>query len=710
MFQFERLNELVAPYLDNEERARLSRAFLFGADAHERQKRSSGEPYFTHPVAVACILAEMSMDVDTLIAALLHDVIEDTEVDAAQIGNAFGEEVSKLVTGVTKLDKIEFTSKAEAQAENFRKMLLAMVEDIRVIIIKLSDRLHNMTTLGPLKPAKRRRIALETLDIYAPIAHRLGMHHFKNEFEDLAFEAIYPLRYRVLKSRVAEARGHRKKLFEKLHQSLANHLSRENIPADMIQGREKRLYSIYRKMRSKGLSFAEIMDVYAFRIIARSYKECYWILGLVHALYKPIPKKFKDYIATPKANGYQSLHTTLFGPYGIPVEIQIRTEAMDYTADRGVAAHWVYKSDDITGEKAQRWLQRLNILQKQTSSSMELIENVKVDLFPDEVYVFTPTGDIVELPSGATVIDFAYHIHSQVGNSCIAARVNRRLVPLSHQLKHGDTVEIMTSPKGHPSPSWLNFVTTGKAKSAIKLYMRNQENETAHALGKRLLAQALNRYKINLETMSVLFQQVAADAFQISNFRNLLIQIGKGELNCSAVADKIGELADEDLPTIPEEERSQLTVTIDGAENMNTRFPSCCMAIPGDAIAGVLIQGKGLEVHRETCSTLQHYRKNARESDYLVHVTWSPSIRLDFPVRLRIDTSNYRGAVAVIATAINESGSDIRTFRIEEADANYGIIHTTVLVRNRRHLARVMRNLRRTRRVFKVNRLPAGSA
>ncbi len=706
MFEFIKLNALVSRYLDAESRELLARAYIFGADAHEKQKRSSGEAYFIHPVAVACTLAEMRMDVDTIIAALLHDVVEDTEITAFEIQEIFGEQVRKLVNGVTKLLQIEFNSKAEQQAENFRKMLLAMVEDIRVIIIKLSDRLHNMTTLGPLKPEKRRRVALETLDIYAPIAHRLGMHHFKNEFEDLAFEAIYPFRYKVLKTRVAQARGHRKKLFEKLHESLIKHLSKESINPDVVQGREKRVYSIYKKMKIRGIPFTEIMDVYAFRVIANSRKECYCILGLVHELYKPIPGKFKDYIAMPKANGYQSLHTTLFGPYGIPIEIQIRTKEMDYTADRGVAAHWIYKSKGIASEKAQRWLQKLNTLQKQANSSVELIENVKVDLFPDEVYVFTPNGEIIELANGSTPVDFAFHIHSEIGMHCIASRVNRRLVPLSHKLKHGDSVEIMTSPTAYPNPAWLDFIKTGKAKSAIKLYMRNQENEKAYDLGKRLVGQRLKRNKLEIDQMSVIFQQAVASSFNVQDFKTLLILAGKGEIGCGKVANKIVEFSASDLPKLTDEETHKLTISIDGEDLTTTTFADCCLPIPGDHISGLLIPGRGLEVHRDSCYTLKSKRNILKNPDQVVQVDWSNNIKALYSASIIVEIGNYRGSLVDVASAINQQGVDIKQFKIKEADDQYGIFSITVAVENRKQLASVIRGIRRVSQVFKVRRGP----
>ncbi len=705
MFIFARLNQLLSQYCTDSERQKIAEAFIFGADAHEKQKRSSGEAYFTHPVAVACTLAEMQLDMNTIIAALLHDVVEDTEITDEEIAANFGETTSKLVQGVTKLAQIQFSSKAEAQAENFRKMMLAMVKDIRVIIIKLADRLHNMSTLGPLKPEKKRRVALETLEIYAPIAHRLGMHHFKNEFQDLAFEALYPYRHKTLNARVQQARGHRKRLFDKLQQSLVRHLAKENISPDVVSGREKRLYSIYQKMLMRSIPFSEIMDVYAFRIIANSRRSCYSILGAVHELYKPIPGKFKDYIAMPKANGYQSLHTTLFGPYGIPIEIQIRTEEMDYTADRGVASHWVYKSHDLSQKKMQQWLAKLSAIQSHSTSSLDFIENVKVDIFPDEVYVFTPTGEIVELPKGATAIDFAYSVHTDIGNKCIAARVNRRLVPLNRKLQHGETVDILTSPTAIPSPSWLNFVITNKAKHGIRIYIRNQENAQAAKLGKRLLNPLLQKNKLTIDQYSPALHQKICELHEAEDIPQLLNMIGRGEVDHIQVADNILNLhttIGQSPTNEPEDEK--VILDIDPNSSSLTSFASCCRPIPGDLIIGVMIPGKGLEVHTTKCVLLQKRKILQKSPDSFVHLRWPDHTDQLFTSKLIVEIENHRGAIAELATKVSHRDASIIQINVEEAHKTHGVISLTIEVKDRQHLARIIRSIRHISNIYKVER------
>ncbi|MGL6028808.1 MAG: RelA/SpoT family protein, partial [Legionella sp.] len=495
MSYFKELDEELKCYLEQAQIEKCYQAYQVAEKAHHGQMRRSGEPYITHPVAAALILANMRLDYQTIMATLLHDVVEDTSISKEDLTAQFGEEVTALVDGVTKLTKIKFESKAEAQAENFRKMVLAMVKDIRVIIVKLADRLHNMRTLGVMPYAKRRRIAIETLEIYAPIANRLGMHSIYVGLEDLGFQALYPMRYRAIKSAVEKSRGNRRELTQTIEKDLQHALAQLNIPYEQVFGRQKHLYSIYRKMRLKKASFTEITDVFAFRVITDDIDSCYRILGALHCTYKPVPQRFKDYIGIPKANGYQSLHTTLFGPFGVPLEVQIRTREMDKVADNGVAAHWIYKSSGLEVNEAQlrarEWVQSLLEMQRSTGSSLEFIENVKIDLFPDEVYVFTPKGHIMELPKGATPVDFAYTVHSGVGNSCVAAKVNRRLVPLSIPLSNGQTVEIITAPGAHPNPAWLNFVVTGKARSNIRHFLKSQQHAESIVLGKRLLEQSL---------------------------------------------------------------------------------------------------------------------------------------------------------------------------------------------------------------------------
>jgi GTP diphosphokinase / guanosine-3',5'-bis(diphosphate) 3'-diphosphatase len=702
MFIYLRLNQLLAKYCTNTDREIIANAFLFGANAHEEQMRSSGDPYFTHPTAVAYTLAEMRLDTDTIIGALLHDVVEDTNITSEEISQSFGEAPAKLVKGMTKLAKIKFRSKEEAQAENFRKMILAMVEDIRVIIIKLADRLHNMGTLGSLAPEKKRRVAQETLEIYAPIAHRLGMHHFKNEFQDLAFEAIYPYRHKTLQARVNQAHGHRKRLFDKLKNSLITHFTTEQIPPERISGREKRLYSIYQKMLRRSTPLSEIMDVYAFRIIATSERQCYNILGGVHALYKPIPGRFKDYIAIPKANGYQSLHTTLFGPYGIPIEIQIRTKEMDYTADKGIAAHWVYKSDNANQQRTRRWLKKLSAIQSHSSTSLDFIQNVKVDLFPDEVYVFTPLGDIRELPAGATTIDFAYSIHTQVGNQCIAARVNRRLVPLSQKLNHGETVEILTSPTATPSPSWLNFVTTNKAKHGIRIYIRDQENEQAISLGRKLLHNLLKLKKINIDTTPDNILLLVLQEYSANDLNQVLSMVGRGDLDSIQVANSVIHSYKALKTEIHTENDSHEPAKhhIDSITNLAT----CCCPIPGDLIIGVMTPGTGIEVHTTKCHILQNGQFLEKKNHLITHISWPERSNEYFSCALMIDVKNYQGAIADIAAKIARKKASILQINVQDAHNSHGSLYVLIDVLHRTHLAHIIKSLRNINSVYKVSR------
>ncbi|MCF6768253.1 bifunctional (p)ppGpp synthetase/guanosine-3',5'-bis(diphosphate) 3'-pyrophosphohydrolase [Thiotrichales bacterium 19S11-10] len=707
MFLFETLNQKLANYCNEEEREAIANAFIFGADAHEIQTRSSGEPYFTHPVAAAEILTDIQADKDTLIAALLHDTVEDTEVTSGEIKDKFGTEVAQLVDGVTKLLKIQFKSKQEAQAENFRKMMLAMSNDLRVIVIKLADRLHNMSTLGPLRPDKRRRIAHETLEIYAPLAHRLGMHDFKSQLEELAFEALYPLRYRILKYNVKQAIGNRKRLHEKLKSYLIEHLESLSIPNNYnLSGREKHLYSIYRKMQKRKLPLSEIMDVYGFRIVTESTTECYQLLGAVHSLFKPLPGRFKDYIALPKANGYQSLHTTLLGPYGVPIEVQIRTKEMDYMAEQGIAAHWLYKSRGLTDKKAKQWIQRLSEIQAHTDSSIEFVENVKVDLFPDEVYVFTPTGEIIELPREATPVDFAYAIHTEIGNHCIAARVNRRMTPLSYMLVHGETVEVITSPTASPNPAWLNFVKTGKAKSAIRQYVREQANDEAFNLGKRLVNRflALNNLNIDESLNEQMTEQVLKE-YAVNSLKTLMIKIGRGEKEPTEVAKFIFKCIHDKVPRY----KSGASIfspalLVHGNESTNITFAKCCYPIPGDKILGIMIPNQGLEIHHRKCNELKKQKFVKRNPQQIVRADWGDHLNKQFACQLQIESANYTGAIADIATVIGNMGIHIQQVNVEEADNIYGVLSMIIAVSNRTELAKALRALKRLPRIYRVIR------
>ena len=691
MYLFEPLKEHVSSYLSKVQIDLLKQAYIVAREAHDGQMRSSGEPYITHPVAVALNLAKMHLDHETLMAALLHDVIEDTPVTKDQLSELFGHTVAELVEGVSKLDKLKFDNKEEMQAENFRKMILAMVQDIRVILIKLADRTHNMRTLGSLRPDKRRRIASETLDIYAPIANRLGIHDVKNELEVLGFEALYPMRARALKSAIKQARGNRKEIINNIQQEVTSRLAENGIKAQVI-GREKHLYSIYRKMRNKELMFNEVMDIYAFRIIVGDkIDDCYRALGAAHNLFKPIESRFKDYIAIPKTNGYQSLHTSLIGPHGIPVEIQIRTNDMDQMADKGVAAHWLYKQDgEDTGTtaqmKARRWMQSLLELQQSAGSSFEFIENVKSDLFPEEIYVFTPDGRIVELPMGATAVDFAYAVHTDVGNSCVGVKVERKPFPLSKPLDSGQTIEVVTSTAARPNATWLNFVVTSKARLQIRTYLRSQEKTESLALGRRLLSHALGATK--LEDIAVeKLTQVVKDTGN-TNIEELLINIGLGNALSIGIAkrlkDEFTEESDLLKPTVTKNK-----MPIKGTEGMMVSYGKCCRPIPGDSILAYLSPGKGLMVHQHGCRN-----NKGHEQGSLFPVRWDTDIDRDFIAKLRIEILNHKGALAALTNVVARCGSNVHSLNSGEKESGLYLIDMEITCRNRVHLADIIRKIK----------------
>lgn len=710
MAYFAPLRKKLESYLEEEQINKIYQAYLLAEKAHQPQKRSTGEPYITHPVAVACILADMRLDSESVMAALMHDVLEDTDVDKATLEKGFGSQVAELVDGVSKLTQIKFESKAEAQAENFRKMVLAMAKDLRVIVVKLADRLHNMRTLDALKIAKRKRIALETLEIYAPIANRLGMHNFRIAYEDLGFQALYPMRYRVLNESVQSARGNRKEILSVIEKSLQESLIKADISVIKLWGREKHLYSIYKKMRNKRIPFSEIMDVYAFRILTNSIDECYRALGAVHNLYKPVPERFKDYIAIPKANGYQSLHTTLFGPYGVPIEIQIRTEAMNIMAESGIASHWLYKTDTEAENqahiRAQEWLKNLLEMQQSTGNSLEFIENVKIDLFPDEVYVFTPKGNILELPNGACVVDFAYAIHTDIGDTCVAAKIDRRLAPLSTQLANGQTVEIITASSARPNPAWLNFVVTAKARSAIKHYLKHQKQAESIELGKRLLERALGTLGITLEQIP---QENIRQVLNESNFQcfdDLLVATGLGNLSPLIVArrlafaTKIEEEQEEREKQKATEALSEIPLLIKGTEGMVVQFATCCQPIPGDLIVGLLDAGRGITAHKEQCSVV----KDLRSIEKCIFLSWEENLTRDFPVDIKVDLINQKGVLASVARAVTDANANIENISVEDRDGNYCTVTITISVKNRVHLARIMRKIRNIPEASKISR------
>ena len=693
-------------YLTPEQVREVYRAYLFGAEAHQGQMRQSGEPYIYHPIAVARILADMRMDHKCLMAAVLHDVIEDTPFAREQLANLFGEEIADLVDGVSKLTAIDFKSRAEAQAASFRKMMLAMTKDIRVILIKLADRLHNMRTLGVMAPHKCRRVSRETLEIYAPIANRLGINSMRLELEELGFAHYWPWRYRVLERAVKGACGARQELVATVETAIKRRLAQEEIEAEVV-GRRKHLYSIYLKMRDKKRAFDEVVDVFAFRVVADRVDTCYRILGLVHNLYKPIPGRFKDYIAIPKSNGYQSLHTVLAGPGGAPIEVQIRTADMQRLAEAGIAAHWMYKSGNTDGGSPQSlaadWLQNLLEVQRTAGDSVEFLDHVKVDLFPAEVYVFTPKGRILVLPKGATLVDFAYAIHSDVGNACVAGRVDRRLAPLRTVLRSGQTVEIINAPNARPNPAWLNFVVSGKARSSIRTYLRNLQRKEAQVLGARLLEAELAGHQTRLEEIPApRVSAYLADA-HLSSLDALLAEIGLGNRMATLVARRllVGGGVESQQGQSPTGGAPQ-PLAIKGTEGMVVTFARCCRPIPGDEIAALFSPGKGIVVHRRECRNLGDFQT---QKDKWLDVYWAAEPSGDFTTALRVEVSNRLGTLATVAAAIAESGSNIENVQSRERDGMTSSLEFIVTVRGRAHLARIMRRLRQIPQVVRISRV-----
>ncbi|MCP4474926.1 MAG: RelA/SpoT family protein [Gammaproteobacteria bacterium] len=701
MSYFTPLQRDLNKYLSKRQVEKIYQSYLFAEEAHSEQKRSSGQPYITHPVATAKILASMHLDGATIMAALLHDVIEDTDIEKETLRKRFGREVAELVDGVTKLTQIEFESYAEAQAENFRKMMLAMTKDIRVILIKLSDRLHNMRTLTHLKTRKQRRIARETLEIYAPIANRLGMYAFMIEFENLGFSTLYPERYRVLEESIKRARGNRKEILAVIEKALKLRLKKAKAPYIKLVGREKHLYSIYCKMRRKRHRFSEIMDVYAFRIVVENVDLCYRVLGIIHNLYKPVPERFKDFIAIPKSNGYQSLHTTLFGPYGVPVEIQIRTVDMDQIANSGIASHWLYKSRKRGSHdnhlRAREWIEEVLQIQQSTGSSLEFIENVKVDLFPDELYVFTPQGDIVKLPKGSTVVDFGYAVHTEVGNGCIAAKINRRLAPLSTVLRSGQTIEIITAPGARANPNWLGFVITGRARSGIRHFLKTQKRSQSITLGRYLLEKALQesalvQKELNKEVGNQLIEQL-----NLKSLEDLLEQIGLGNQMAPLIIRRLENQMHLKHPSSQKSLSAPLSIT--GTEGMVLNFATCCYPIPGDPIIGVLSAGHGLVVHHSNCRSLA---AAGGAPEKYIQLCWEEEVEGQFRINLRVEIYDCRGALARLASAIAGAEGDIIDISVEKKDPDYSIANLMISVHNRVHLANIISAIRKIKDVVKV--------
>jgi GTP pyrophosphokinase len=699
-------------YLPPPDIALVERAFEFSESAHRGQFRKSGEPYITHPLAVASILSQWRLDAHGLSAALLHDVMEDTTVTKAELETSFGKPVADMVDGVSKLDQIEFTTREEAQAENFRKMLLAMAKDVRVILIKLADRLHNMRTLDAMARAHRRRIAHETLDIYAPLANRLGLNALYTELQDLAFRHLYPMRYRVLANAIKAARGNRREVMNRLLDTIRDGFAKAGIAAH-VSGREKTIFSVYKKMREKHYTFSQVFDIYGVRVLVADATACYGALGVLHSLYKPIPGKFKDYIAIAKANGYQSLHTTLFGPFGTPLEAQIRTHDMHRIAEAGVAAHWLYKTGgelDIAQAQQQThlWVQSLLDIQSDSRDSKEFLENIKVDLFPEEIYVFTPKGKIMALPRGATAVDFAYAVHTDIGHHCVAARINYDQMPLRTELKNGDQVEILTAPTARPNPSWLQFVATGKARSRIRHFLKGLQQKESAALGERMLEQALATLKVEPESITWERWEALQKEFGAKSQLEILADIGVGKRLSFAVAQALtrapGKAGGDAKAAGAAASMSGKPppLTLRGVEGVAIQYARCCRPVPGDTLVGQFRKGQGLLVHQRDCVTL---RKQRVDSDQLIDVEWASDVRGVFDAGIRLLVTDRRGLLAAVATAIADAGANIDNVSMERPDGTEVLaMFFSVQVKDRRHLAHVMRAVKRVPDVRRIQR------
>ena len=699
----DRFRAEIGAYLKAEDAAQVEAAYNFSAEAHRGQYRTSGDPYVSHPLAVAGTLAGWRLDAQALMAALLHDVMEDAAITKEQLAERFGKTAAELVDGVSKLDRIENQSYEEAQAENFRKMLLAMARDVRVILIKLADRLHNMRTLDAVRPDKRRRIARETLEIYGPIANRLGLNGLYRELQELSFRHLHPVRYRVLVKAVRQARGNRREVVGKIMEAIKSRLPEAGIEAEIF-GREKHLYGIYRKMREKHLTFSQVLDIYGIRVIVKDVPTCYLALGALHGLYKPVPGKFKDYIAIPKANGYQSLHTTLIGPYGTPVEAQVRTAAMNHVAESGVASHWLYKNEHSLSDLQQethKWLQSLLELQSASNDSAEFLEHVKVDLFPGEVYVFTPRGKILGLPRGATPVDFAYAVHSDIGNRCVACRINFESMPLRTELRNGDRVEIITALAASPNPAWLAFVVTGKARAQIRHFLKTQQHGESVALGESLLGQALRACGVaSREIDAATWDRFLRESGPRSK-EQVLTDIGLGVRLAAIVARRLAELRDRQEPLGSMAEARPSTILIRGTEGVAVQLARCCRPIPGDPIIGMIRKGQGLVVHTHDCVSLA---KQRGECNDWVDVDWEPEVRGNFEIGLRIVVENQRGVLAKIAAAMADEESNIANISMDDDRGATTSLYFTLQVANRDHLARIMRRVRRIPEVVRINR------
>jgi len=695
-------------YLPAEHVERIRDAAEFGAEAHRGQKRKTGEPYIAHPVAAAEILANLRLDADTIVAAILHDVIEDTPIAKEELVSRFGQSVADIVDSVTKLDQIQFKSREEAQAESFRKMLLAMVRDLRVILVKLADRLHNMRTIEGVSITRRRTVARETLDIYAPLAERLGIYSMKLELEDLGFHALYPRRYKVIQKTLARARGNQKEFLTRISANIDAALNKSGIEAE-IAAREKHLYSIYRKMQRKRTSLSEIVDVYGLRVIVESVDDCYRSLGVVHGAYRPMPGRFKDYIAIPRTNGYQSLHTTLFGPSGQPIEAQIRTRDMHRVSESGIAAHWKYKSREASAAheqtQAREWLSNLLSMQE-AGSSEEFLENVRLDLFPDKVYIFTPKGKILRLPQGATVVDFAYAVHTDVGNHCVAAKVDRRLAPLRTQLRNGQTVEIVTAPGAIPNPSWVNFVVTAKARAAIRQYLKGLRRSEAIELGQRLVNQSLAEFNLSLTDINSNALAATVGELGLADIDDLFEKVGLGEHLAPLIALRLRTATafPAAASSIGAANPALVPLAIAGTEGLLVSYARCCFPVLGDPILGYLSRGRGIIVHRENCANVDDYRKHPEK---WISITWADRPGQMFGCELRVEVQNRMGVLAAVASAIAGTETNIDHVELEERDTDTSVLVFEVRVRDRRHLASVMRAIHQMSDVLRLSRTVA---
>ncbi len=698
----ETLLQEVSAYLKPKDVAQIEAALAFSSAAHQGQLRQSGEPYVTHPIAVARILTPLHLDAQAITAALLHDVAEDTSFSIEQIAGQFGKPVAELVDGLSKLDKLQFETLADAQAENFRKMLMAMARDVRVILIKLADRLHNMRTLDSVSKEKSERIARETMDIYAPIANRLGLNTLYQELEDLSFRYLHPHRYHVLSKALKVARGNRREVVSKILEAIRLRLDENSIQAE-VRGREKHLYGIYQKMQTKSLAFAQVLDIYGFRVLVEDVPSCYLALGVLHGLYKPFPGKFKDYIAIPKANGYQSLHTALFGPFGTPIEVQIRTHEMNKLAESGVASHWLYKSSEAQinelHQKTHQWLQSLLESLAQSGDSVEFLEHLKIDLFPDEVYVFSPKGKIYALPRGATTVDFAYSVHTDIGNRCVAAKVNAELVPLRTELHNGDRVEIVTAPLAHPNPAWLSYVVTSKARGEIRHALKTMHLEESAKLGERLLGQALNSLGRKLQDIEDMCWERVLKETGAKSRQELCADIGLGRRLNMVIARQLARMheGENTRPNV----NSSGVITLLGTEGMAVQYAKCCRPIPGDPIIGVIKSGQGLIVHTHDCPSL---RKGRSGNEEWMDVVWDKSISKLFEVSIKLIVANQRGVLAKVAASIADAESNIENVHFT-SEGEYTALYFTLQVNHRQHLASVMRGLRKIPEVIRITRV-----